>query len=350
MLFEVKDLDKNIYEQKIRDNLPSRVIDCHTHVWVIPDEPEEASPGQRLVTWPARVAEINPIEDLMESYRLLLPGKQVVPLIFANVRPTDRIDELNVCTREAAQKASVPSLLLTDPGWSPELLEKKLIAEKRQGIKVYLNLAPAYIPGDEIRIFDFLPHAHLEVLDRLGLIVLLHIPRPGRLKDPVNIAQILEIEERYQNLHLILAHVGRAYCEEDVGDALDILSETKRLVTDISASTNAWVFARALEALGPERLLFGSDLPVTRMRMRRICKNGMYINLIPKGLYGDVSGDKNMGEVEGEEAQSLTFFFYEEILALLGAAAEVGLSKDDLANIFYGNAKRIFEAVGFRPE
>lgn len=38
---------------------------------------------------------------------------------------------------------------------------------------------------------------------------MLHIPRDGRLKDPVNLAQMMEIEEKYPKVKLIIAHVGR---------------------------------------------------------------------------------------------------------------------------------------------
>ena len=48
---------------------------------------------------------------------------------------------------------------------------------------------------------------------------MLHISRPARLKDPVNLAQLLEIEEKYPNVKLIVAHIGRAYTPEDIGDA-----------------------------------------------------------------------------------------------------------------------------------
>ena len=349
MLFEVKDVDRRVYEEKIRGSLPERIIDCHTHVFAKQGGPPPQGPetDERLVSWPERVADQNPIADLMETYRLMLPGKTVTPLIFANVRPSDRLYELNGFSLEEARKAGVPSLLYVHPEWDPETLEEKLEAEGRQGIKVYLNLAPAYIPAGEIRIFDFLPPAHLEVVDRLGLIVMLHIPRPGRLRDPVNLAQILEIETRYRNLHLIVAHVGRAYCREDAGKGLDVLGRSERLVFDVSANTNAWVFARALEAVGPKRLLFGSDLPITRMRMRRVCENGVYVNLVPRGLYGDVSADEHMREVDETEAAKLTFFLYEEILAVLAAAREVGLGQADLDEIFYGNSRRILEAAGY---
>ena len=58
-------------------------------------------------------------------------------------------------------------------------------------------MAAAAIPSDEIPIFDFLPPHQLEVMDRHGWIVMLHIPRDGRLRDPLNLAQMLEIEQRY---------------------------------------------------------------------------------------------------------------------------------------------------------
>ncbi len=74
------------------------------------------------------------------------------------------------------------------------------------------------------------------------------------------------------------------------------------------------------------------------MRMRRICENGIYINLVPRGLYGDVSGDPNMREVDGAEASKLTLFMYEELLAFRRAAEEPGFGRDDLEDIFYNNS------------
>jgi len=74
-------------------------------------------------------------------------------------------------------------------------LERRIKAGGFIGAKSYLSVAPAYLPTREIRILDFFPPQHLEVLDRHGWIVMLHIPRDGRLKDPVNLGQMLEIEK-----------------------------------------------------------------------------------------------------------------------------------------------------------
>jgi hypothetical protein len=154
------------------------------------------------------------------------------------------------------------------------------------------------------------------------------------------------IEDDYPDLKLIVAHVGRAYCREDAGGAFDLLGNTDRMVFDISANTNAWVFEKLIKTVGPKRILFGSDLPILRMRMRRICEAGKYINLVPKGLYGDVSDDPHMREVEGKEAEKLTFFMYEELLAFKEAAQKTGLNTGDIEDIFFNNAREMLEDTG----
>ena len=342
-LFEIKEVDRERYARRLRDFLPDDIIDIHTHVWRAGDFPAatQTSGEKRTVTWPSLVAKDNPIEDLMETYRLLFPGKRVTPLIFATLPEGGNLDIQNAYIAECSRREKVPALLFTDPAWSAAELEARTLAGGFVGAKSYLSLAPAWIPAREIRILDFFPPHQLEVHDRHGWIVMLHSPRDGRLKDPVNLAQLLQIERDYPNLKLIVAHVGRAYCREDVGNAFEMLAQTKRMMFDICANTNSQIFEQLLRCVGPRRVLFGSDLPITRMRMRRITKEGCYVNVVPKGLYGDVAGDKNMAEVEGSEAEQLSFFLYEELDAFRCAAERVGLSRADVADIFHNNARRL---------
>ena len=105
---------------------------------------------------------------------------------------------------------------------------------------------------------------------------------------------MLEIEHRYPNVQLVIAHIGRAYCPEDVGDAFQLLRDARRMHFDFCANTSAYAMEHLLRAVGPQRVVFGSDMPVVRMRMRRICEQGFYVNLVPRGLYGDVSDDPHM--------------------------------------------------------
>jgi predicted TIM-barrel fold metal-dependent hydrolase/GNAT superfamily N-acetyltransferase len=292
------------------------------------------------------VADENPVEHLIETYRLMFPGKSITPMIFANLADPRCFDAANSYVSRSARRHRLPALIFSDPRWSASDLEARIQKGGFLGIKSYLTMSPAYLPTAEIRIFDFFPHHQLELMNRHGWIVMLHIPRNARLRDPVNLAQMLEIEERYPQLQLIIAHVGRAYCPEDIGDAFKVLAQTKRMCFDISANANAVVFRRLLETVGPKRVLFGSDMPILRMRARRICEKGFYVNLVPKGLYGDVSGDAHMRELRGAEAAKLTFFMYEELAAFGRAAQAIKLSRADIAAVFYDNAAAILKRAG----
>jgi predicted TIM-barrel fold metal-dependent hydrolase len=144
----------------------------------------------------------------------------------------------------------------------------------------------------------------------------------------------------------VIAHIGRAYCPEDVRDAFHVLRDARRMHFDFCANTSAYAMEHLLRAVGPQRVVFGSDMPVVRMRMRRICERGFYINLVPRGLYGDVSDDPHMREVDEHEGAKLSFFMYEELLAFRQAAEAVGLSADDVADVMYNNAARLITAAG----
>ena len=78
------------------------------------------------------------------------------------------------------------------------------------------------------------------------------------------------------------------------------------------------------------------------MKARRIVENGFYINEIPANSLGDVSSDPHMREVVGPEANKITFFIYEEMLACKRACARLHLSKEDIEKIFFSNAAHLF--------
>ncbi len=344
-LFEIKDVDRKCYKDYLEDFLPDNIVDIHTHVWLSKYKTGAGDSVVRSVKWPSLVAKDNSIEDLLDTYNLMFPGKKVTPMIFSSLRPDDKIEQANDYISDCSRRMGVPSLLYACPWWSAAELESKIVSGGFLGIKVYLNFSPSYIPGNEIRIFDFLPHHQLEVINKLGLIVMLHIPRKDRFKDPVNQYQILEIHDKYKDLKLIIAHVGRAYCNHDLGDAFDVLKRADRLLYDFSANTNSWIFEQLIRSVGAKRILFGSDLPILRMRMKRIEKDGIYVNIVPKGIYGDISGDKNMAEVDCGQADDLTFFMYEEIKAFRKAAEAASLSREDVEDIFFNNAVKLINCI-----
>ena len=342
-LFNVNEFDKEFYEQKLRDFLPDTFIDCHTHLWLNEHYLPIKDEWKRSCAWPLMVAPTSSIEDLNETNELLFPGKKVISVLYGHPNVKIDLKVNNEYVARAAEQFGYPALYISHPTQSAEEIEEIMKNNPCfKGLKVYLQFAPAYIPNDEIRIYDFLPHEHLALADKHGWVVQLHIARPRRLADPVNYMQILEIEQKYPNLQLIIAHLGRAYADEDLGDALEYLKPLKKTMWDFTANTNQYVMERVLEQYGPERFIYGTDFPIFRMKARRVIENGFYINEVPKGSLGDVSYDSHMREIEGDEAKKITFFIYEEIDACRRACEKLGIKKEDVEKIFYKNSARIF--------
>ena len=344
-LFPLYEHDQAYYQEHLARYLPPQMIDVHTHIWKQSFLRTDQNEVKRGVTWPARVAAENPVEDLLWTFQTLFPDQQVTPLVFGFPDRQYDTEQQNDYVRQAAQAQGFPALALVEPQWDARKLHTLLTAGGFHGCKVYFNYAPAYLPENELRIYDFLPQHQLEVIDQLGLIVMLHIPRDKRLRDCVNIAQLLEIDRRYPHIKVIVAHVGRAYCVEDVGQALKQLADSQ-LLFDFSANTNSEVFYQLIQAVGSKRILFGSDLPITRMRSTRICEGGRYINVVPKGLYGDVSQDSHMREADPETEKAITFFLYEELSAMILAGLKAGLNQADFKDIFYHNAAAALGGTG----
>lgn len=341
-LLDVKPYDVAFYEKNLKDFLPDTFIDCHTHIWL--DEQNHFCEAEiRSCAWPNMVAPDNSVEDLNETNRLLFPGKKVISVLYGQPMITIDLKKNNDYVAACAEKYGYPALYISHPTQSCESIEREIAKHPCfKGLKVYLEFAPSYIPTNEVRIYDFLPEKHLALADKHGWVVQLHISRPKRLADPVNYVILKEIEEKYPNLQLIVAHLGRAYADEDLGDALEYLKDTKKTLWDITANTNAHVMQKVLEYFGPDRMIYGTDFPIFRMKARRTVENGFYINEIPEGSLGDVSADAHMREIPYPEAEKITFFIYEEIDSCRRACEKLGLGKEDVEKIFYKTSARVF--------
>lgn len=341
--FNYNDYDRHVYETEFKDFLPTNFIDCHTHVWKesFPKygiSTRKAPDPNKPIKWTAKIKTAGvEVEELMNDYKVLFPNNNVTPLVFGSCGRD--IQMCNDYVGEECKRLSLPALLRSDYAMTPDFLEEEMKRHGMLGLKPYLTNHADYIPASEVRIFDFLPHEHLEVANKNGWIVMLHIPRAKRLRDALNIAQIMEIEEKYPDLKLVVAHIGRAYSKEDVGDAFDTLRNTKNLVFDFTANLCDDAIKACIEACGTKRLLFGSDLPIAFMRMYRIVlEGGVYCNVVPKGYYGDLTNVEGMIE---EDRDDITLMIYEQIRAFKRVATELKLSDTDVEDVMYNNSRRL---------
>jgi len=334
--FEVNGVDRRFYEQELAPWLPSRILDCHVHVG-LGEGARPISPERYKAMWALEVGCHQSWRRMRETYRALFPEQEVSVLAFANVYneiDTQRENEY-IFDGIADERNRAEGLFVTRPGTTCAEI-RHAFAQGFVGIKPYPDLIDGI--SMEVSIFQFLPHSHLEVVNELGGIVMLHLPRSGRLADPSNTRELVEISERYGRIKLIVAHVGRAYCLPTVERGLPPLVEHRRILFDVSANVNREVFLYTLKAVGPERVLFGTDMPVMLMRGVREHVGEHYIN------HTDGPYSWNRHRRSPEEEANYTFYVYQQIKALIWAVRQAGWGRDVLEKIMYSNAARLLGA------
>jgi predicted TIM-barrel fold metal-dependent hydrolase len=224
---------------------------------------------------------------------------------------------------------------------TPEFIEEQVISGGYQGLKPYLGGCREGVKPSDADIYDFLPEKHLEVANKYGWKVILHVSKDDRFKNKSNLDTLLEIEEKYPNVKLIVAHIGRAYAKEDVGDAFIRLKDTKNMLFDFSANVNADIIRDCIDTFGSKRVMFGTDMPIAKMRMYRIIENGYYYNVVPRGLYGElVKKDPHMRE---SDEKNITNFTYEILRAFKKASIDLSLSREQIEDIMCTNAVKLYD-------
>jgi Predicted metal-dependent hydrolase of the TIM-barrel fold len=336
----LNEVDRCFYSKELFEFLPDKLFDCHAHMWLKDHRTEKDFP-MRSAMWVSDLTAENSGEELMQDIKELLPGKEVEGLFFGYVDPDIDIKANNRYVCNMAKKFGFNGLAVSRPDWTKEEMRNYVKENGLLGLKPYINFVSPGIKTEDITIFDMVSPEQFKAANEDGYIILMHLPRPGRLADKTNIEQLLTIENKYPNVSLIVAHIGRAYTVENLGDSLKLLKYTKNMCFDFSGNTNSEVIKRALDTFGCKRVLYGSDLPLTHMRMKRIYENGKYINLVEKGLYPGLENDKSIKEVSKEEAKDFTLYLYESLYAFKKAAVELGLNRSEKLRMSCTTMERI---------
>jgi len=335
--FELKDVDGEFWAKRLDPFLPQKIFDAHRHI--MKPEHRAPDPSERQKSfWTFEVSHPETLEEAELGCSLLFPGRSVSYLAFGSPSLKGDLVGNNRYLADGLKGTESAALALAPPVWDAEKLLDQLRQPRIIGIKPYQNMIPGF-EGEDVSIFDFCPHEHLEVLDGFGAWLTLHVPRKERLADPDNIAEVLEIRRRYPDIILVIAHLGRSYAGGYARKGFPALAEDEGILFDTSAVLNPAVFALALDRIGPQRLLFGSDFPILYMRGRRRWEGDRYINITSGDYSWNV--DRELPEVEA----TYTLYVYEAMAACIDMCWGLGFSDTDVRAIFYDNARRIVDRL-----
>jgi predicted TIM-barrel fold metal-dependent hydrolase len=331
--FEYTDRDRAFYQVHIQAEIPQEIYDVHTHINL--PEHVETVPGERLESdWALECGHILPARDAYRCANELFPDTVYRIAGFPwPIREAD-LHGNNRYLADMRKKGLIDPFMVVKPEWDPEEVEKTLVEGGFFGFKPYPDMVSG-MKGVDISIFDFFPHAQWEILDRHKKIVMLHIPRRNRFADDANVSELLDARQRYPDVRIILAHFGRSFCAYYLKEGLRKLGEERGFYFDTSAVSNPEVYEFAFNFIPLERILYGSDMPITFWRGKQEWTEREYTVLSS----GDYSW--NTKRRSPEEEASYTIYIYEEMRALLYSAKRLGIGEAARKDIFFGNAVRL---------
>ncbi|MHC4985846.1 MAG: amidohydrolase family protein [Planctomycetota bacterium] len=344
-IWQYTDVDRTFWAEHLEEWVPKRVFDAHVHVLDPGLMLQPLTEARRKQLWVTEVAEPMPAEDLAHCDKIVYPGRDVSHVAFGWPDLTYDLEGGNEYARTECIRHGWRSLALLRPQWSAERVAAELDKPGVIGVKPYYALIGAdptsrdrYI---ESSIFDFLPHHALEVLNDRRAWLTLHVPKIDRLGHPDNIREIREIRRRYPDVIVVLPHLGRCYAEPHAAEGLPHLADDEGLYWDNSAVLNPAVHRMALELLGPDRILYGTDNPVFYMRGRRQWQGRRYLNYTSADLFFN----KDQHEPPDVEA-GYTLFMYEALKAFKDSCEAIGIGRAGVEAMFSGNAERLAEIAG----
>ena len=330
-------IDGPVYDE-LADFLPECIFDSHIHtalpehITPMSDERKVSKLGFFLDV--ASVFGYNPYEFAQEVRTILFPNQRVEGLFLGYPFPETDLDANNAYVAGLIREHGVQGLYMPRPDAGRAELERAL-DEGFIGFKPYPDLVPNKTFA-EIRVGDYIPATLWETAHERGAIVLVHLGRPGRLYDPYDIQDMTAACRRYSNAKVIIAHIGRPYIPSMIKDGIpENYKGLSNLWFDICPICESGVLEVAIREVGPGRLLFGSDSPITYMRGRLGEWKG------DRKFFSNMDFPWNVDREPPEKEAQYTFFMYEQLLGLKKAAEATRLSRADVEAILYHNAKAL---------
>jgi predicted TIM-barrel fold metal-dependent hydrolase len=188
----------------------------------------------------------------------------------------------------------------------------------------------------DCRVTDFLPEHQIAVADRRGLIVMLHLSRRQGIADPENLADLDRLTGRYANVKWILAHCARSYSDWAIEQAGDRLRRWPNVWYDTSSVCESDAIEALVQSVGPDRVMYGSDdLPVGMLR-------GKYIAFARAWAFlSERNHSLNLSHCDPR----MTFTRYEQLRAMAHTVRRLGLSREQIDDLFYETARRLVKSV-----
>lgn len=326
MDWQLLDRDGDIFDRELASFVPPSVFDSHLHLYELSHfngpAPGLCAKGPSSVGWAefqTRIAEI-------------MPGRAVSGLAFGYPQTTVNFSAANDFLAREAKHPGALGQMLIKPEMDPEFIRETVQRDGFVGLKPY-HLFATEKPTFDAHIPSFLPEEHVRIAHELGLSITLHIVRSQALADSSNQEVLRRYATKYPNARMILAHAARGFNPHHTALGIESLRGLRNIWFDTSAVTDCGAYEAIIKVMGHDRLMYGSDFPVSHIRGRCVGLGDNFLWLTPENTKLDAA----YADVQ------FTLVGIESLRTLKVAVQSTGLSDEQVERVFQDNAAELWD-------
>jgi predicted TIM-barrel fold metal-dependent hydrolase len=325
--WELRDYDNEFFARELETFVPPKVFDAHAHLYRIGHWGFQhiVSAGPECVT----------LREFHNQMEWLMPGREITGLFFGVGFHPGYKESNEFVAREACSAPGNFAEMLVPPDLDPEEMRETAKRMKFSGIKVYHTFVKQK-PTWNAEIPEYLTEEHIRVAHEENWTITLHMVKERALADPGNLHWIQHYCRRYPGIRLILAHAARGFNAFHTVSAIQQLKGLDNVWCDVSAVTEAPAMEAILSALGPKRMLWGSDYPLSHLRGRCIAMGDQFVWLYENTLDWATVSHSNVRPY---------FIGHESLRSLKHAAMTLRLNDTEIEGIFYTNGRSMLGAA-----
>ena len=329
------DLDHQIWKEELSEFVPNNIYDIHTHIYRCAfnlDPNKKYGPYSYQEKYFSDVT--MKLADKIDN--LLMPGRIVKRLSFPFPYnyPCDFKSSNTYLAKQISNNKDSHGLILVNPKINKNEIIKTLIKTKAIGFKPYRVYSST---GDIInaKITDFIPEHQINIANKYGLIIMMHLAKKDAIADNENITDLIYLSEKYNNVKWILAHCARSYSAWAIEKAAKKLRSLKNIWYDCSTVCESDALDALYTGVGVDRVMYGSDDMIGPMRGKYITFGKAWTCLTPF--------NHSIKLTHCDER--MTFIRYEQLRAMKRGARQIGLSTKQRKSLFHDTAKNLVTSV-----